>query len=154
MKLLDLAKFAAKAAGRKSATSIQDLSIEDARKSVKISDGNKVKSETEQGLKLSLGRRSVSLDAVQTGATKLVIPTADVEAVTAVLQAAIDAGDFDAAITAAQVEIGKAAVAAKAKAAEPVVSNTEVAAQVEISKAVVTMRAEPQVDGLDLSSIG
>ena len=137
MTLTELVAVAVKTAVRKSKTPLQDLTIELARAAVKISDGNKIKSETSQGLKLSFGRRSVALDALAAGAVKFEVLTAQVPEATQTLQALIDDGTFDTAIVACQLAMTKV-VAAPA---------TTVDVQEESDN-------EPSVDGLDLSSIG
>jgi hypothetical protein len=143
MNLAQLVAMTVKTAVRKSKTALQDLSIELARAAVKISDGNKTKSEESQGLKLSLGRRSVSLDAISVGATKFEVPTAQVGEATALLQAAIDDGTFDAAIVECQAAIKESAEAPK-EVTEP---------SSEDSAPDAGNTGTPSVDGLDLGSI-
>jgi len=146
MNLSDLAVFAAKAATRKSNTPLHLLDITAARAVVKVSNGDKIKSETTQGLKLSFGRRSVSLDAVQTGAAKLVICNEQVGEVTELLLAEVNKGTFDAAIVATQAEM----LAALDKPAPSVPADS---ATVEVPDEAVGNTSVPSVDGLDLSSI-
>ena len=141
MTLTELVAVAVKTAVRKSKTPLQDLTIKLARAAVKISDGNKIKSETSQGLKLSFGRRSVALDAVAAGAVKFEVLTAQVPEAREMLQAAIGDGTFDTAIVACQLAMTEAA-AAPAEKSSVVIDTTVEAAN------------EPSVDGLDLSSIG
>jgi hypothetical protein len=141
MNLADLVATAVKTAVRKSKTPLKDLTIELARAAVRISDGNKIKSETSQGLKLSFGRRSVALDAVAAGAVKFEVLTAQVPEATQKLQALIDAGKFDTAIVACQLAMADA-LAEPAEKSSVVIDTTVETADV------------PSVDGLDLSSIG
>ena len=94
------------------------LSIEEARKAVKIKDGNKVaKEDGTQAITLSIGRITISLDAVAPKATRINATAEQVEAFTEQLQAGLDAGAFDEAIVAAQAKANPANRVAKAKAA-------------------------------------
>lgn len=101
MSLADLKAFAVKN-NNQSATPWYELPIEQARERIVIRDGNKVKKADEQALTLSISKRVLPLDAIQAGATRLNVSTDQVEAVTNILQDAIDAGEFDEAIVAVQ----------------------------------------------------
>jgi len=163
MNLAELAQYAAGNAQRASNTPLHELSIEEARKVIKIVDGNKVKKDDQQALTLQFGRRKLTLDAISDGATRLNVPTANVEGVTTALTQHIANGDFDKAIKQAQ----QALKDAKAKSSTPVakeakeeapVSSDEKEALVAQEETVVeettsTENETPSIDGLDLSSI-
>jgi hypothetical protein len=92
------------------------LSVEDARLAVKIKDGNKqAKEDGTQALTLTIGRITISLEAIAPNATRINATADEVEGFTEQLQAALDAGAFDTAIVAAQA---KANPANKIKAAK------------------------------------
>lgn len=94
------------------------LPIEEARKAVKIKDGNKVaKEDGSVALTLVIGRVTVGLDAIAPKATRVNATQEQVEEFTAQLQAALDAGAFDEAIKAAQDKANPANKVASAKAA-------------------------------------
>jgi len=92
-----------------SATPSYLLTIEEARKAVKIKDGNKVaKEDGTVALTLTIGRITVALDAVAPRATRINCSADQVEAFTEQLQAGLDAGAFDEAIVAAQFKANPA----------------------------------------------
>ena len=94
------------------------LNIEDARKAVKIKDGNKVaKEDGSQALTLTIGRITIGLDAVAPKATRINAAADQVEAFTEQLQLALEAGAFDTAIVEAQAKANPANKVAAAKAA-------------------------------------
>ena len=94
------------------------LPLDEARKAVKIADGNKKKSEDgSQALTLTIGRITIALDVIAPKATRVNATAEQVEAFTAQLQAAVDAGAFDEAIVAAQFKANPANKVAVAKAA-------------------------------------
>ncbi len=81
------------------------LPIEDARKAVKIKDGNKVaKEDGSQALTLTIGRIKIALDAIAPKATRINASKEQVEAFTEQLRAGLEAGAFDKAIVAAQAK--------------------------------------------------
>ena len=99
------------------------LSLEDARAAVKIKDGNKqAKEDGSQALTLSIGRITISLDAVAPKATRINATAEQVEGFTTQLQAALEAGAFDAAILSAQAKANPAnrVAAAKASMEDPI----------------------------------
>ncbi len=163
MNLADLAQYAAGNQARASKTPIHELSIEEARKVIKITDGNKVKKDDQQALTLQFGRRKLTLDAISSGATRLNVPTANVEGVTASLTTAIAAGEFDEAIKQAQTALKEAKAKPSTKAEpeakeEAPVDADEKEALVEQEEIMVeettpTETNTPNIDGLDLSSI-
>lgn len=106
MSLETLAQFAVSNNNTSQArTPLHSLSIEDARAKVKVKDGNKVaKADGEQALTLTLGKHTLSLDVIKAGTTRLNITADQVEDVTANLQEAVDGGQFDDAIVAAQAK--------------------------------------------------
>ena len=111
------------------------LSIEDARKAVKIKDGNKKPAEDgSQALTLTIGRITIALDVIAQGATRVNATADQVEEFTAQLQAALDEGVFDTAITAAQ---------AKANPAN----------KVKVAKEALEADAQETPEGLDLDAL-
>lgn len=94
------------------------LALDDARKAVKIKDGNKKAAEDgSQALTLTIGRITIGLDAVAPKATRINAEASQVEFFTEQLQAALDAGAFDAAIVEAQAKANPANKTAIAKEA-------------------------------------
>lgn len=157
MSLANLAQFAVAQnykTGNAVRTPIEDLSIDEARALVKVADGNKKPAEDgSQALSLRLGKVVIALDVIAAGATRVNATKEQVAEFTAVLEAEVKAGSFDAAIVAAQTKIreGKVAAAAKPKVAKP----TTVPEPTEGADAEVAGEAveETQIDGLDLSSL-
>ena len=97
------------------------LAIDDARRAVKIKDGNKKPNEDGSvALTLTIGRITMSLEAIAPKATRINATADQVEAFTEQLQAAIDAGAFDSAIVEAQA---KANPANKIAVAQEALSN-------------------------------
>ncbi len=156
MNLTELAQFAAGTAQRASNKPLHELSIEEARKVIKIVDGNKIKKDNEQALVLKFGQRLLILDAISNGATRLNVPTANVEAVKVALTGHIATGDFDEAIKQAQTAIKEAKLTATTKAKTELKQEAPVTAD---EKEALVEPAEnpafdtPNIDGLDLSSI-
>jgi len=109
MSLSELAAFAVKNNNTAARVGVHTLSLEEARAKVVIKDGNRVaKEDGTQALTLVLGKYVVSLDAVSKGATRINAAKSKVKAFTTTLQAALDAGDFDDAIVAAQAKAAPA----------------------------------------------
>lgn len=85
------------------------LALDDARKAVKIKDGNKVaKEDGSQAITLTIGRITISLDVVAPKATRINATADQVEGFTAQLQEALDGGAFDSAIVEAQAKANPA----------------------------------------------
>lgn len=94
------------------------LPLEEARKAVKIKDGNKTaKEDGSQALTLTIGRITIGLDAIAPKATRVNATADQVEAFTEQLQAALEAGAFDDAIIEAQAKANPANKVASAKEA-------------------------------------
>lgn len=111
------------------------LPIEEARKAVKIKDGNKVaKEDGSQALTLVIGRVTIALDAVAPKATRINAAADQVEAFTATLQEALEAGAFDEAIVEAQ---------AKANPAN----------KVKVAKEAMEADAQETPEGVDLDAL-
>lgn len=107
MSLEALAQFAVNNNNAKGTTRtpLYQLSIEDARAKVKIKDGNKIaKEDGSQALTLTIGKHTLSLDVIKPKATRVNAAADQVEEFTSALQAAVDAGEFDEAIIAAQAK--------------------------------------------------
>lgn len=125
---------------------VYELSIEDARAKVVIVDGNKVPAEDgSQALTLKLGKRKVSMEAVKAGATRINATAEQVEAFTATLKAALEAGAFDAAIKETQGSAKQAAEDAKTKG-KAVATETGDETELEAN-------AEADIPGLDLTEL-
>lgn len=119
MSLEALAQFAVNNNNAKGTTRtpLYQLSIEDARMKVKIKDGNKIaKEDGSQALTLTLGKHTLSLDVIKPKATRVNATEDQVEEFTSALQAAVDAGEFDEAIIAAQAKADPANKPAEAPA--------------------------------------
>ena len=140
MELSALAQFAAKSnyTQTNNRKRLWDLSIEEARNTVKVRDGNRKPAEDgSQALVLGLGRHNLALDVISEGATRVNASADQVEAFSAALLEAVKAGQFDD-------EIVKAQAAAKESAeqrATGVQTKAEEPAEVDAP------------DGLDLDSI-
>mgnify|MGYP001343572553 CR=1 FL=1 len=95
----DFAAAAITSASAGSRVSVKDLSVEEARAHVKVVDGN-IKKPVEgfQGLTLKLGRVKISMDALAPKAIKIQVADEQVEEVSALMLARVEAGDLDAAI--------------------------------------------------------
>jgi len=94
------------------------LPLDEARQAVKIKDGNKVANEDgSQALTLTIGRITIALDVIASGATRVNATADQVEAFTAQLQEGIESGAFDDAIVAAQAKANPANKVKEAKAA-------------------------------------
>lgn len=79
------------------------LPVEEARAAVKVRDGNKKPAEDgSQALTLALGKYTLPLDVVKQGATRINASAEQVESFTETLLAAVEAGQFDNEIIAAQ----------------------------------------------------
>ena len=105
MSLAKLAAFAVSNNNTRTSSGVHLLSLKDARAKVTIQDGNrKAKEDGSQALTLTLGKYVISLDAVAPKATRVNAVKGKVKEFTALLQAALDAGDFDQAIVAAQAK--------------------------------------------------
>jgi hypothetical protein len=82
---------------------LHELPVIEARKLVKIKDGNrKPAPDGSQALTLVLGRRTISLDTISKGATRVNATVNLIDTFTNVLQIAVDNGDFDKAIAEVQ----------------------------------------------------
>lgn len=107
MSLSKLAAFAAapvrSQANRKSLPAIWEQSVEEVRARVLIRNRYKTVAEDgSQNLKLTVGSRVLSLGVIKAGAMFIVAAADQVEEFTTLLQAGIDAGDFDGVIADAQ----------------------------------------------------
>lgn len=142
MSLQTLAEFAARSnyVQKNTTKRLWELTVEEARAKVTVRDGNRKPSEDgSQALVLGLGRHTLPLDKIAEGSTRVNAPADQVEAFTAALVEAVNAGQFDEEIAAAQAAAKESAEqraqGAATKAEEPVEEAAE------------------NVDGLDLDSI-
>ena len=98
--------------------STYDLPIEEARKVVKVVNGNKgVKEDGSQALTLKFGKKVLPLDVIKKNASRIIATQEQVDTFSAKLLEAVDAGAFDDVIIEAQVASKAAAEAAKVAAA-------------------------------------
>lgn len=127
MSLLATLKLHAASSGATSSnTPVYQLDIDAARKAVKIKDGRKVKAEDgSQDLVLTLGRITLSLDVIATGANRIQATADQVEEFSAALAEELANGTFDEAIVEAQGKAKEAAERAKEKATKVVTAESE-----------------------------
>lgn len=114
-----LAQFASSAGSRSGSTPVYNLSVEEARKLVSVKNASKNPTVGgPQKLSVYLTKTRLSLDAVSPGATVIVAPEDQVEKFTTILEEAVAAGAFDAAIKEGQEKAREAArKSAESKAA-------------------------------------
>lgn len=127
MSLLDTLKLHAASSGASaSSVPVYQLDIDAARKAVKIKDGRKVKAEDgSQDLVLTLGRITVGLDAISTGANRIQASKEQVEEFTGALREELNNGTFDEAIVEAQAKAKEASERAKAKSTKVLTAESE-----------------------------
>lgn len=132
-----------------------EITVEEARAKVVVRDGNKTPAKDgSQALTLALGKNKLSLEVIAAGATRVNATKEQVEDFTAQLLAAVQAGEFDAAIAAAQAEIKATAEAPKkVKVATVVTSESGEAVQDAATEGAEVPEAVEGIDGLDLSSL-
>ena len=127
--LAQLAEAATGTASRVAGPTYYSVSVEEARASVKVKDGNRKPNEDgSQKLTVVLGKHTLPLDCIKAGTTRVSVTAEQVEDYTAALVAAVVDGLFDDAIAKAQ-ELGKAA--AEKAAANPRTRAPKVAVAVE-----------------------
>jgi hypothetical protein len=139
---ISLQDLQAAATGSKSsaAVSFHSMTVEDARGSVVIKDGNrKPAQDGSQALTVTLGKHTLPLDCIKLGTTRLSVTEAQVEGYSEALQSVVDEGGFDTAIEAAQV-------LAKAQFERTVATNA--------AKKAAGVAAPEATEGLDLDSLG
>ncbi len=106
--MFNLAELAAHAAANNnsnSRTPMYELPLEEARQRVVVKDGNrKVAEDGSQALTLTIGKITLSLDAVAPKATRINATKEQVDTFKEQLQEAVKAGVFDEAIIAAQAK--------------------------------------------------
>ena len=148
--LSSLAAFAATTATRTAAPkNASTLTVEEAREVVKINI-QEPKGSVDVGkqyITLKLGQVKLSLEAIAPKLDRLAVAEADIEAVSATLQAAITDGTFDAAIVEGQAKIVagfEKLKETKAKLAAEALVPTEVATEEE---------AVAEIGGLDLDAL-
>jgi hypothetical protein len=113
-----------------------DLNIEKARAKVIIRDGNKYPAEDGSvAIVLGFSKRTLRLDVIKSGATRVNAKKDQVEQFTAMLQAEVTSGTFDEQIVLAQKELKKADEERKvelASAGLEVTESTDVEAPAEV----------------------
>jgi len=134
---LELLAAAATGTNKATSTAFHTVSVEEARASVKVKDGNK-KPEVDGSQKLTviLGKHLLPLDCIKAGTTRVAVTADQVEGYTEALLGAVNDGLFDEAIAKAQ-ELAKVQY-------EKAVANPR--------KRVAKVAAE-DVEGLDLDDL-
>jgi len=131
-------------------TPLYELPTASARKLVKIKDGNRtVAVDGSQALTLTLGRRTLSLEIIAKGASRVNAPKEQVATFTTILQQAIDSGSFDVEIKKAQEASRPVVVAPVAEAGQVISTPTGTLGLVK----TVAPEIEVDIDGLDFSGI-
>lgn len=126
--LADLQAAATGTATRTGAPAFHSVTVEEARESVKVKDGNRKPAEDgSQKLTVVLGKHTLPLDCIKAGTTRVAVTAEQVEGYTNALLAAVAEGMFDAAIARAQ-ELAKAQ--AEKAAANPRTRSPKVVADV------------------------
>ena len=137
--LQDLAAAATGTQARTNTVTFYNVSVEEARASVKVKDGNRKPAEDgSQKLTVILGKHTLPLDCIKAGTTRVAVTAEQVEGYTEALLNAVNEGLFDESIVKAQ-ELAK--VAAEKAAANP---------RTRTAKPVV---APEDTDGLDLDDL-
>ena len=125
-----LAAAATGTATRSGAPAFHSVSVEEARGSVKVKDGNRKPAEDgSQKLTVILGKHTLPLDCIKAGTTRVAVTAEQVEGYTEALLGAVADGLFDEAIAAAQVlakaQAEKAAANPRTRTAKVAVEETE-----------------------------
>lgn len=149
--LTQLAAFAAATSAR-ATSGVHTLTVEEARARTIIKDGNKKPAEDgSQALTLICGRVVVALDAIAKGATRVNAAAEQVEAFRAVLQSALDAGEFDAGIAEAQK---KSDPANRKPAKEATVESSEAPEGVDLDAIEADTAEAEVVEVVDTDELG
>ena len=155
MSLAELAAFAVTTqSSSRSTTPMYELAIKEARKLVKIKDGNRKPSEDgSQALTVTLGRYTFGLDIIAAGASRITAAKDQVEQFTGILQAAIDEGSFDKEIEDAQLKsvpkIKASVIIAEDDTPEETVVTEDVATDAPDTTTLSLNKATPVVDSID-----
>lgn len=156
---MSLELLAAFAVSNKSTTAkvhLSKLPVEEARKQVKIKNGNrKDVTDGSQALTLVLGRHVLPLDIIAQGATRVLASKDKVEQFTNILQEAIDNGDLDKQIIAAQkLSVPKPRAATKATEVNVEANQAEeIASTADANESELETATADDIDGLDFSGI-
>ena len=123
----DLQAAATGTVTRTGAPAFHAVSVEEARTSVKIKDGNRKPAlDGSQMLTVVIGKHTLPLDCIKAGTTRVSVVAAQIEGYTEALQAAVNDGLFDDVIAKAQVlakaQAEKAAANPRTRTAKPVVA--------------------------------
>jgi hypothetical protein len=101
--LAELQAVATGTATRSGAPAFHSVSVEEARESVKVKDGNRKPSlDGTQKLTVVIGKHTLPLDCIKAGTTRLAVTADQVEGYTEALLAAVAEGMFDESIVVAQ----------------------------------------------------
>ena len=142
MSIISLVDLQAAACGTKSTSAVafHSMSVEEARGSVVIKDGNRKPAvDGSQALTVTLGKHTLPLDCIKAGTTRLAVTAEQVEGYTEALNSVVSEGGFDEAIAAAQV-------LAKAQFEKVVAANA--------AKKAAGVASPEATEGLDLDSLG
>jgi len=150
MSLAALAAFAVNNNNRAAKkTPLFELPVADARKLVKIKDGNrKPAADGSQALTLTLGRRTLPLDIISKGASRVNAAAAQVTSFINVLNTALQAGEFDDVIAAAQAESKPVP-----EAVAPVAEEGTLSLNKDIPQSETVVSSDEGIEGLDFSGI-
>lgn len=125
-----LAAAATGTATRSGAPAFHSVSVEEARASVKVKDGNRKPAEDgSQKLTVVIGKHTLPLDCIKAGTTRVAVTAEQVEGYSEALLGAVADGLFDVAIAKAQVlakaQAEKAAANPRTRTAKVAVEETE-----------------------------
>ena len=138
---------------RSGAPAFHTVSVEEARTSVKIKDGNrKPAKDGSQMLTVTIGKHTLPLDRIKAGTTRVAVTAEQVEGYTTALQNAVNDGAFDEVIGKAQ-ELAK--VQAAKVAANPVKRGAKavVVAEDTLGLDLDELEAEEGGDAVDTSEL-
>lgn len=138
---ITLQDLAAAATGTKSASAVQfhSMTVEEARGSVVIKDGNRKPAvDGSQALTVTIGKHTLPLNCIKAGTTRIAVTADQVEGYTEALQSVVAEGGFDA-------EIAEAQVLAKAQYEKTIATNA--------AKKAAAAANPVATEGLDLDSL-
>ena len=98
-----LSAAATGSATRATSRAFHTLSVEEARGSVKIKDGNRKQAEDgSQKLTVIIGKHTLPMDCIKAGTSRIAVTADQIEGYTDAIQGLVDNGSFDEAIEKAQ----------------------------------------------------
>ena len=121
-----LSAAATGSATRATSRAFHTLSVEEARGSVKIKDGNRKPAEDgSQKLTVIIGKHTLPMDCIKAGTSRIAVTADQIEGYTDAIQGLIDNGSFDEAIEKAQGLAKAQYEKATSRVSTPVVEATE-----------------------------